>query len=112
MTADLVPCRCRARSPANPDHHGTAPDGRQVERAAVPPCDLCGGSGRTTRGRLRASGWARALVLLGLAALGLAALSWVFGLGLRAPWIPALASLAAAGLLELFLARTAPRDRA
>jgi hypothetical protein len=113
MSAELVICRCRALAPANPDHHGTAPDGRLVERSAVPPCDLCGGSGRTTPSRLRASAASRALALLGLGAAGLAVLCWIARIALvgRGVAAAALASLAVAGLLELYLARTARRDR-
>jgi hypothetical protein len=114
MAAEFVACRCRAGPPAEASHHGTAPDGRPAASAVPRPCGLCGGSGRVSRGRLRAAGAARALFLSGLALAGLAAAAWLLGRA-RGPGsgaaqlgLAALAAIAVAVALELWLGRSVP----
>ena len=115
----LVPCRCRCASPQEGDHHGTGPDGHVARVVAGPQCDLCGGSGRTTRARLRAASAARGLVLAGLVlgalALGAALVALLSKGGFSGALTLSAAGLAALGMaggLELLLARTAPRGPA
>jgi len=131
VPAVSLPCRCAYGRSAVADEHGLVPDGwvnpRPRKRyasgeeggAVFPDCDLCGNTGETTRGRLRAGELAAALSLsgavMGVATVVCTGVALLGGWGWRpgaAAGAAAVACLLAGAGVRAQLARTATRGGA